>query len=306
MIDWLRIQVTAADAGGFWFFWLALLAGCGFALWRGLGARWLLRMIADTPTARIRSAPQGYVKLFGEAKVNGELLTAPLTGLPCVWFSYRISERRGRSGKQHWVSIEHQEAQHPFVLDDRSGRCLVAAAGAEVHCRSEDRWTGQRRDQPRPTGLSGMLVDGRYAFVEQRILAGDYALVLGRLETPRFGQQQRRRHVRDLLVRWKRNPERLAQFDLNGDGEIGVDEWERARGEAERDAARVAEAEARQPPLSRIAKPKERRHPFLISTQDELDFGQKIHLQAYGGLAAFVVLATLAIFTLIVRLWGSQ
>ena len=52
------------------------------------------RLIEDTPTSRIRSAPQGFVELAGVAGVfEGEPIIAPLTQRPCCWYRYRFCIR---------------------------------------------------------------------------------------------------------------------------------------------------------------------------------------------------------------------
>ena len=57
------------------------------------------RLVADTPTARIRSAAQGYVKLTGRALPAGAAPTAaPLTSRPCVSWSYESAQEQ--KGKQ--------------------------------------------------------------------------------------------------------------------------------------------------------------------------------------------------------------
>jgi hypothetical protein len=64
------------------------------------------RALADTDTARIRSAPQGYVELKGRAGLmDGDPIIAPLSGLPCCWYRYRI-ERKTSDGK--WKIIDRE------------------------------------------------------------------------------------------------------------------------------------------------------------------------------------------------------
>src|SRR5579871_4099491 len=61
------------------------------------------RVIADTPTAKIRSAAQGYVELLGQGhRLNGEPSFAPLSKLPCIWYRYAIERR----SKNRWFMIE--------------------------------------------------------------------------------------------------------------------------------------------------------------------------------------------------------
>ncbi len=60
--------------------------------------------LADTPIARIRPAPQGYVELYGRARLlPGPPILAPLSSLPCAWYRYQIEER---SSGGRWWSVE--------------------------------------------------------------------------------------------------------------------------------------------------------------------------------------------------------
>src|SRR5204863_292615 len=92
------------------------------------------RLVADTPTARIRSAAQGYVKLTGRALPAGPAPTAaPLTSRPCVWWSYEIEqEQKDSRGNSRWRTIENGTSVELFALvDDDDARCLVGPVSAE-------------------------------------------------------------------------------------------------------------------------------------------------------------------------------
>src|ERR1700689_4136447 len=52
------------------------------------------RLIEDTPLVKIRSAAQGYVKVFGRAQMDGaDSQAAPLSSRPCIWWSYDVEEK---------------------------------------------------------------------------------------------------------------------------------------------------------------------------------------------------------------------
>ena len=57
------------------------------------------RHIEDVPTARVRSAHQGYVELIGTAHtMNGEPIIAPLSNTSCCWYRSRASPASTTSG----------------------------------------------------------------------------------------------------------------------------------------------------------------------------------------------------------------
>lgn len=300
----LAAPLRAMDAQEFWIGAL-IAAGIAFALlWSALSSFWRLRTVADTPTARIRSAPQGYVELSGVAQHHRAPAVASLTRLPCVWYRYRIEEERGSGRNKRWVTIEQGEHPEPFLLDDGTGQCLVEPAGATFKCRSADVWYGGSRHTPKPARTGWLQLQRRYRFREERIADGEPIYLLGRFETPRRGEAERRELVRRLLAGWKRDPSRVAALDRNGDGEIDLEEWERARAEAERVAARAEARLQAQPPLPRVAATGDGRQPFLISTFDEREILSHLRWQAYGGAMASVALAIGLVLALSGRLSG--
>src|SRR5450631_1766602 len=82
------------------------------------------RLVEDTPQARVRSAPQGYVKLSGRAhSASGKLLRAPLTGRTCVWWTYRIQQREhNQLLGMSWRHGDSGTSEQPFLLNDQGDR----------------------------------------------------------------------------------------------------------------------------------------------------------------------------------------
>lgn len=291
----------------FWLVSMALLAGGLLLLRLGTRAFWRLRTLTDTPTARIQSAPQGYVELIGLALPHGGPARAPLTRTPCLWYRYRIEEQR-RSGRgQRWVTLEDGESEAPFLLDDGSGRCLVEPRGAHLHSRRRDRWQGSSRDPGNrgDAGWLGALFGNSYRFTEERIESGDPLYVLGHLETPRRGPEDRERLRRALLRLWKSSPERAAALDSDGDGRISAEEWEEARARAERLAARSEVERSRAPVLPLLRDTRDSRHPFVISAHTEPELAAMLRWQALGYTAGFVGLVAVLGYGLLSRMGAA-
>jgi len=302
MIETLHQAAVLSDPGKFWVACLIASGFAGFALYLGLRGFWRLRLIADTPTAKIRSAPQGYVELTGQALPHRASLNAVLTGLPCLWYRFKVEEHR-RSGKtSHWVTVESGEADSSFLLDDRTGRCLVEPGGAELHCRAKDTWYGSHRRAPKPLHRSWLHLGGRYRLTEERIHERDPIYLLGHFETPRRGAEDKQRLARGLLSTWKRDPERMASFDKDGDGEISLAEWEHARDKARRIAERTESRLQAEPPLSHITGTSDRRQPFVIATLDADTLSGRLRWHTIGGTAGFLLLASGVGFAVVARL----
>jgi hypothetical protein len=144
-----------------------------------------VRLIEDTPTAKIRSAAQGYVELEGWA-LPGErgMQTSPLGGGSCLWWSYEIARREASSrGNERWRTIEEGTSQTRFVLEDDTGRCIVDPKSASVTTDLSREWYGH---SPRPDTMlritSGMHAGG-YRYRERVIMAGEKLYLLGNFIT---------------------------------------------------------------------------------------------------------------------------
>ena len=231
------------DPSDFWF-WVLLL---GFAVVGGgrLALRWIqvARLIEDTPRSRVRSAAQGYVELAGRATwLPGTQNLAPLTQRPCVWWRFRI-QKRSQSGsgtrrRESWRTIDQGRSTQPFVLDDGTGSCIVQPEGAEVVTGEATTWYGDT-PWPRPpqkTALARSL-QRDYRYYEERIYQDVDVYVLGGFRSASGSVAETRdEQLRTLLADWKRDPAELnRRFDQDGDGHLSLEEWERAREQAQRD-----------------------------------------------------------------------
>ena len=227
------------------------------------------RYLEDTPLVRIRSAAQGYVKVFGRAKAaSGDATVAPLSSRPCVWWSYSVEEKqRNAKGETTWRSIDSASSITPFVLADADGECLVGPVNAEITPTSHDVWFG---DSPSPSGppnaSRGFMSSADYRYTERILCVGDQLSVAGELRSNSDIQTSDAASVA-LLRQWKLDqPALLARFDQNHDGKIDAAEWEAAR----REAAAESQAHALQSSIVRTSCIGEPTHgePFLIAPMD--------------------------------------
>jgi hypothetical protein len=252
--------------------WLAVAACAAAALWALY--MFLLsvrrdRVVADTPLVRIRSAAQGYIRVFGRAKPAADTPTAaPLSARPCVWWSYEVAtEERNSRGRTSWRTVDSRTSVEPFVLDDGDAECLVGPVNAEITPTTRNVWYG---DSPwphaPPPGSQGMSHSGGYRYTERLLNVGAQVSVVGQLRSQsEVGDVATA--TAELLKQWKQDQHRLlARFDNNHDGQIDGAEWETAR--------RTAEAEVRQQslgaPITRtsvIGQPTNG-EPFLIAAMD--------------------------------------
>lgn len=281
-------------------FVLAAALWCFWLVWKNFQRA---RIIEDTPTAKVRSAPQGYVELEGKARcLPGQELIAPLTGLPCVWYSFRIDEeRQGSKNSTTWVEVESGTSETPFCFYDDTGECLVDPRGADVTESARKTWYGSSR-WPGGTakrGLFGMLVGRRYRYQERRIEAG-YLYLLGWFDTLRSTDSRVSDEVRAVLRQWKQDQATLlGRFDSNGDGRIDENEWAEARQSAHREVVQDRARRSAEPALNCVRAGDSDRHPFLMAARPQPLLSARYRRRALAALAGFSIAcaALLVMFT---------
>lgn len=259
----LFIGTGATTAG-----WAA--AAAGVSLWAWIRCRKRYRQIADLPTAKLASAPQGYVEVSGTGAVHPDYpLASPLTGLPCLWYAYTVWQ--GEGGRS--TVVDSGVSDRPFTVDDGSGRALVVPDGAQVVTRHARRWR-----------------TGDYTYHERVILHGDTVYVLGEhVDSLRGGNaSERRRNA--VLAEWKHDQDSLkARFDADRDGRIDAGEWETARLAAERQALRDGGAEDER----FLRKPADGR-PFLIANYSAQQLAGRFRRWSWLHLGIFLAALSMA------------
>lgn len=232
------------------------------------------RLILDTPTARVASAPQGYVELRGRGrKLDGDPLLSPVNYLPVLWYKVTTEQRRS-DGK--WRRVSTVSSDVSFLLDDGSGPCAVDPVGAEMLIRRKDVF---RRGDLRQTQWSIIESDRIYVI-------GDFA-TLGSVQ-PDFDTHAQ---VGELLAEWKRSPsELLARFDLDEDGTLDLNEWALARAQARREILRTQTDMLHAPELHVMRKPAKRL--YLISDLDPATIAR--HYRWRAALHAAIFLGAVA------------
>ncbi len=265
-----------------------------------------VRMIEDVPTSTIRGAAQGFVELEGTAKImEGEPIQAPLSGKPCVWFSYKVERKErnplGDRHHTHWRTIDQGVSDNLFYLQDKTGSCVIDPDEAEVIPTSSRTWYGSR-ERPEKWGnssdLSGAFSSffsgvGRYRYSEKLIHTGDPLYAMGSFVTlgGDDGSYTVSAETRDLLAAWKRTPERILKyFDFNKDDEIDQAEWQIVRKQATKKVEQMRRERDHQPELHIMKKPADQNHHYLLSVIPQSKLRLRYSLMASGSLAAFLLL----------------
>ena len=287
---------------------LAIFLLCCLGLgWFGLKNLIKARIIEDTATSKVRSASQGYVELEGFAKpLEGKQLLAPLTGKPCLWFSFKV-ERHDSSGKSnHWRTVESAVSDNLFILEDNTGQCYINPAKAEVIAMSKQSWRGHGRRPAvsTPDLLSGLVQKktniwggnlnisfggGKYRYTEQRLHKDQFIYAIGQFQTLHApsNDQQTKAQMNVILNQWKQNQQQLLdRFDSDDNGEIDSNEWQQARAEAAKQAFDYVRDNYDDKAVNTLSYSTEKRQPFILSTVDPRSLTSRYRWTAFICLAA--------------------
>ena len=245
------------------------------------------RVMEDMPTARIRSASQGYVELIGQALPPDVPLFSPITRTPCCWYRFKI-EKRDRDSNRNWSVEQQGVSTTQFWLDDDTARCIIDPEGAEVHALTRRTWTGTTAQLIPGTREVMTTGDNDHRYTEQLILPGQTLYALGWFASLSPLQASSHAEVRERIAAWKADPQQRRAFDTNRDGELDMAEFEQLR----QQAAAAVEAERReravQPQTHVLRRPKEKRL-FLLTTEPHDDLTRTLRWQAWVWLAVGVL-----------------
>jgi hypothetical protein len=289
-----------------------LAAGSAYCSWRTWRHVSNIRLIEDTPTCKIRSAPQGYVELEGLGKLmDGPPIIAKLSGLPCVWYRYKIEEytATGKGNEHRWETIDKGESTETFWLQDDTGRAVIDPEGADVTPQHKDKWRSSSMlgGMARPTNVASFLAShtghGTYRLTEERINPGErlYALGLLKSVSSYTSQPTVDEDVREMLKDWKKDqPTLLQRFDLNKDGKIDEIEWRLTRAQARRETTKNRQEQVIHSAdgLNVLGPTRDGSRPYILSafTQAELIKRYKLWAALYAGACFFLGLAAVWVF----------
>ena len=313
------LQQWALDASSGKFFFIAAIGvivgvACLIFAWSCLVRK---RVMQDMPTAKLRSAHQGYVELQGRAELmDGTPIYAPLSREVCVWYRYKVERKEsrgaGNSRDSKWRTTSSGTSDDLFYLVDDTGKCAVDPDGAKVTTSHKRVWYGRTATAPaysevslfnNMTGLSQL--GKNYRYTEERIVPGDPLYALGNFTTHggagvNFDFKQ---EVGELLREWKKDAATMLQrFDANRDGEIDMQEWEQARLSAEAEITIAREQQAVAPPVDVLAKSGNRRNPFILATRTEQEMLRAYHWYAVTAFAIGGPVFITTLWAIILRL----
>lgn len=220
-----------------WVYTLWAIACVAIIAWASSIFRYVA--ISSQPVSKISSSAQGYVELIGKIKFSqNEILKSP-SGESCVWYRRTRYEQKQRTNAtsnffdllsndinvfawlgfgiadNNWYETDVEESNLTFLIEDGTGECTVKPKYADFFTKTKR------------TFFQGVDVK----LEEELLLHGEKVYVLGEFKS--FGSAKvvdAEKEASILLAEWKVDKDAFhSRFDTNKNGEIELDEWERAR-----------------------------------------------------------------------------
>jgi hypothetical protein len=247
----------------------------------------------------------GMVELQGNAR-RIYALVSPISGLPCVYYRIKKYKRKrlrtnrrliSTDGDSQWSLVSITSSSNvPFVVEDGTGIVTVEPEGADLKIKTSHAGRGSRAQLPFCINETR---DDHERWQEEVIPEGSYMYILGFAHT-RNEAPTHRKMVRNALSRLKQNEEELQKFDLDGDGNIDMTEWDQARQATERRVLTEqlkGEIDSQASGQVYISSPPQRSYPFLIAeTESELHLTRKFTYYSGIFLAAGFTLAVWGLY----------
>jgi len=223
------------------------------------------RMVENTPTSKVRSLSMGAAELSGRARPYYDVRTA-YTLTRCIFYISRYYKYQRYGDSSSWrLSRTISSGKLAFYLEDETGRVLIDPKGA-FYATNRTRQTLRGRFIP---SLAIKLDDPNTRVIEDMIPVGARIYVLGSAHLRREGKKHRERLV-DRLRAVKRDPEKMARYDSDGDGRIDAQEWDAARADIETRVyaeSLAGESGARETVV--VEKPRFGLLPFIVADSEQ-------------------------------------
>ena len=301
MLDAFRDWLTGLDSGFYLVLWLGALILTLVFVFFGFRSLIRARIIAHTPTARLRSAAQGFNEIEGTGRgVDDHPLYSPLSFTPCLWFDMTIERLESSGENRRWKTVERRRSDAVFRVDDGSGEAFIDPDHARVIPHSRRRWRERGGRTSWSSGTFAGFGGETHRYTEQMLLPDQPLYVLGWLETRGHRNGGGGKHAAieqrrlDLLQEWKGDASARAQFDIDGDGEISEREWawamRLARAQAKKEIDEADREQTNDDHIVHLMRRPDNGDPFIISGLPQDKLVRRKTLKAGAFIAAALLL----------------
>lgn len=237
---------------------------------RILRKKWL---IDNTPTSKVRSVAMGMAEVKGKAAQRG-MLKSRLCMTECAFFKFLIERQvKDSKGRTHWEVVEQGASSNYFYVEDETGKLLVDPLDVEDimdpdYCVTDTKGGKVMR------------------YTEWYIQPGDNIYIFGTVRKFNDNINDRKERLAQKLRELKANKGKLMQFDADKDGQISVEEWDKAVKAAEEELLKEELSPKGSPEDDIVIAKGDMEKTFIISDKSENDISKRLLLLS----AAFVII----------------
>lgn len=255
----------------------ALCGGFALFIW-GFGRLKMKRLIENIPRSTARSVAMGLCEVTGAAQPK-EIMNSPLTRTKCVYYRFTVEVEKPQRRSTRWVVVNHGESTNYFYVRDATGKVLVDPLDAEIVLPHDYRYIE-----------AAGAFSSKKRFTEWYIVPGDTIYVIGTAKKFPGAMADRKTRLAERLRQIKQDKARLAELDLDKDGSISPEEWDRAVAQAEDELLREDLQNPPAPGEDLIVAKGEFEDALLISDRSEKDLTGRLAWQSGGGVAGGMAL----------------
>ena len=251
--------------------------------------------------------------------MDGQPIISPLSGTTCTWYEFKVEEKKQSGKRTEWKTIRKGISDELFLIKDETGQCIIDPEGAHVTVSSKSVWFGNevtpmrgpslRRQEKRKmfSVLTTTLGGGfsRYRYTEKLLHPGEslYAIGLYKTVGGSGGHYDVNEDVRELIREWKTDTEAMMKkFDLNKDGEIDLDEWQKVRDEAYKHVMEKHKEDKTLPAVHLMNRTNDARRPYILSALAQDDLTRTLHIYSMLAISAFLICGSIATWMISLRL----
>jgi len=209
---------------GFLIVLLILLVVAGIAVYFLIINYKRYTLISKTETSTISWMQEGYNEIKGKIVSLGEQLTSPFSEKPCVYYQFKVEQKKSSGKNSHYVSIIDDKKFQKFGVDDGSGIAVVDLQNADIQIKVDKKdssgfFNNADENQVRVLGKygkssKGFLFEKTLRYTEKYLEVGDEVYVLGEVTGREQSKPLFRKDKLPLFVSDKSEHELLKHYKL--------------------------------------------------------------------------------------------
>ncbi len=147
------------------------------------------KIISKTETSNISWLQEGFNEIKGTIVSLEEQLTSPFSEKPCVYYQFKVEQKKSSGKNSHYVSIIDDKKFKKFGVDDGTGIAIIDLNNADIQIKIDKKDTSgffNNADENQVRALNkysqtskGFLFEKTLRYTEKYLEVGDEVYVLG-------------------------------------------------------------------------------------------------------------------------------